>query len=303
VWYGEMDAVKLITLETAAGYRLGVVVAGGIVDVSAAAAVLGEDVPKDIHSAITGGQEALAALEGLAMRAAAHRDLVTPEGAVALGPSVTHPQKILCVGLNYRRHADEVGLARPTTPVLFSKFANALAGSGTVIPMPQGVSQFDYEGEMAIVIGRRARDVAQSDALQYVFGYCTANDASARDLQFRTSQWLLGKTLDKFCPVGPYVVTADEVPNPDALAIRTWVNGEIRQDSNTSDMIFSCAHIISYASRYMTLEPGDLILTGTPEGVVVGYPEERRATHWLRSGDEVVVEVEGLGRLVNRMGA
>jgi len=155
----------------------------------------------------------------------------------------------------------------------------------------------DYEGELALVIGRQAACVAGEEALSTVFGYAPANDFSARDLQFATSQWLLGKSCDRFCPIGPFLVTADEVPDPGSLRIRTWVNGELRQDAPTSDMIFPCSDLISYISRYLPLEPGDVILTGTPAGVILGKPREQRV--WLRKGDVVTVEVEGLGRLTN----
>jgi 2-keto-4-pentenoate hydratase/2-oxohepta-3-ene-1,7-dioic acid hydratase in catechol pathway len=172
-----------------------------------------------------------------------------------------------------------------------------VAAPGEPIPLPDNAVQYDYEVELAAVIGRRARYVSEGQALDYVLGYCTANDLSARDLQTRTSQWLLGKTLDKFMPLGPYLVTADQVPDPQNLALRTWVNGELRQNSNTSDMVFSVAQLVSYVSQYLTLEPGDVILTGTPEGVVLGMKEKV----WLKAGDEVTVEVEGLGRLTNSM--
>ena len=144
-------------------------------------------------------------------------------------------------------------------------------------------------------MGRRASHVSETEALDYVFGYCNANDLSARDLQFRSSQWLLGKTLDKFLPIGPYLVTADEVADPQKLDIQCWVNGDLRQDSNTADMIFTVAQSVSYISQYVTLEAGDLILTGTPSGVVAGRPEK----DWLVPGDEVTIEIEGLGRLTN----
>ncbi len=158
-------------------------------------------------------------------------------------------------------------------------------------------TEYDYEVELGVVIGTPARNVSEEDALDYVLGYVTSNDISVRDLQTRTSQWLLGKTLDNFLPVGPYLVTADEVGDPQHLGIKTWVNGEIRQDSSTGDMIFTVAQIISYISRYFTLEPGDLIVTGTPEGVAMG----REDKPWLKPGDEVVVEVEKLGVLKNVM--
>ena len=153
--------------------------------------------------------------------------------------------------------------------------------------------KLDYEVELGIVIGKTAKNVSEESALDYVFGYCTANDLSARDLQMRTPQWMLGKTCDGFCPVGPYLVTKDEVGDPQNLQLKTVVNGEIRQNSNTSDMIFSCREIISYISKHMTLVPGDMILTGTPEGVIMGFPPEKQ--NYLKPGDTVTVEVEKLG--------
>ncbi|MCO6451405.1 MAG: fumarylacetoacetate hydrolase family protein [Caldilineales bacterium] len=220
-----------------------------------------------------------------------------PESDLTIGPPIPNPGKILCVGLNYRQHAAESGLAVPETPVLFSKFNNSVAAADEDIPLPAAAVQYDYEVELAVVMGKRARNVPVDEALNYVFGYMTANDLSARDLQTRTSQWLLGKTLDKFFPAGPYLVTADEVPNPQNLRLRTWLNDKLRQDSNTADMIFTVAEIISYASRYMTLEPGDVITTGTPQGVIMGMAEK----NWLKPGDVVTVEVEGLGQLTNTM--
>ncbi|MCL6632262.1 MAG: fumarylacetoacetate hydrolase family protein [Alicyclobacillus herbarius] len=214
------------------------------------------------------------------------------------GPCVLRPQKVICIGLNYRKHAAETGAPVPENPVVFSKFNNALAGHRESIPLPSSSTQVDYEAELAIVIGKRVSHVEPDRALDVVAGYSVANDVSARDLQMRTPQWLLGKTCDKFAPLGPYLVTADEVPNPNDLPIRTYVNGEIRQDSNTSDMIFSCAELVSYLSQHMTLVPGDVILTGTPEGVILGMAPE--AQRWLQDGDEVSVEIVGLGRLTNR---
>jgi 2-keto-4-pentenoate hydratase/2-oxohepta-3-ene-1,7-dioic acid hydratase in catechol pathway len=216
---------------------------------------------------------------------------------LTLGPAVPNPGKIVCVGLNYRKHAEETGAAIPTSPVLFSKFLNTVAGPDEEVPLTDAATQYDYEVELAVVMGQTAKNVSAADALNSVFGYATANDLSARDLQNRTSQWILGKTMDKFMPIGPYLVTADEVPDPQKLAIRTWLNGEVRQNSNTDDMIFPVAEIISYISRHFTLEPGDVIITGTPEGVILGMAEKR----WMVPGDVVEVEVEGLGKLRNRM--
>ena len=219
------------------------------------------------------------------------------EDDLAYAPAVPNPGKILCVGLNYRKHAAETGMAEPEYPVLFSKFNNALAAPNEDIPQQADWTTVDYEAELGVVMGATARNVSVDEALDFVFGYCNMNDLSERNLQMRSGQWLLGKTLDKFLPVGPYVVTADEVPDPQALSIKGWLNGELRQDSNTADMIFSVAEVIAYASQIMTLSPGDIISTGTPEGVIMGM--EPKA--WMQPGDEYVVEVEGLGKLANRM--
>jgi 2-keto-4-pentenoate hydratase/2-oxohepta-3-ene-1,7-dioic acid hydratase in catechol pathway len=180
--------------------------------------------------------------------------------------------------------------------VIFSKFNNSLAACGEDIPLATNAEQYDYEAELVAVIGKKVKFVPQENALEVVFGYCNGDDFSARDLQMRTAQWLLGKTPDKFMPIGPYLVTADEVGDPQTKPIRCWLNGEKRQDSNTSDMVFSVIELVSYISQYMTLEPGDLISTGTPQGVVLGMKEK----NWVKPGDVIEVEVEGLGRLVNR---
>lgn len=282
--------MKLITFQTADGLRLGVVTAEGVLPVESSDA--GDALT--LQTLFTQGEAALPRVRAAVERSPGAGALLQ-ESDLRLGPCVYQPGKILCVGLNYRRHAEETGAPFPQTPVLFSKFNNTLAAACEAVPLPKVASQYDYEVELGVVIGRRASSVPVERALEYVLGYCTANDLSARDLQTRTSQWLLGKTLDRFCPVGPYLATRDEVPDPQRLALRTWVNGELRQNSSTADMIFSVAEIVSYASQYMTLEPGDLIITGTPEGVILGMPEPRT---WLKPGDEVIVEVEGLGRLI-----
>lgn len=226
-------------------------------------------------------------------------EFVVEESTLTLAPVLQRPSKIICVGLNYRKHAEESNMAIPEFPVLFNKFNNSLAAHNEEISLPEDSSENDYEAELAIVIGKETKNVSDESALNYVFGYCNANDLSSRDLQFRTNQWLLGKALDKFCPIGPYLVTADEVGNPNDLEIKTYVNGELRQNSNTSDMIFNCKEIISYISRYITLSPGDVILTGTPEGVILGLPENERV--YLKPGDEMIVEIEKLGKLYNKI--
>ncbi|MGD9091269.1 MAG: fumarylacetoacetate hydrolase family protein [Anaerolineales bacterium] len=287
------------------GYRLGVKTEKGIVDVAESFNAMDQPaslrgLPISPRSFYESGLSALPLLEDFIdhiLQSTEHAGHLLNETDLELGPCVPFPGKIICVGLNYRRHAAESGLQPPETPVLFSKFNNTIAASGEGIPLPDHVVEHDYEAELVVVMGRRARYVAEAEALDYVLGYCNGNDLSARDLQRRTSQWLLGKTLDKFMPIGPYLVTADEVGDPQNLPVRCWLNGELRQDSNSADMIFSVAQIVSYASQYMTLDPGDIITTGTPEGVILGM--EKKV--WLKPGDQVVIEIGNLGQLTNTM--
>jgi 2-keto-4-pentenoate hydratase/2-oxohepta-3-ene-1,7-dioic acid hydratase in catechol pathway len=205
------------------------------------------------------------------------------------------PSKIVCVGLNYRDHAEEQGTALPTAPLLFAKWPNALIGPGEPIVIPRVSQKVDYEAELGVVIGSRVRRVSEENALEAVRGYICLNDVSARDLQFADGQWTRGKSPDTFCPVGPEVVPAADVSDPQALGIRCVLNGEVMQDSTTANMIFTVAQIIAYASATMTLEPGDLIATGTPAGVGVF----RDPPVLLKAGDEVTIEIEGLGSLTN----
>jgi 2,4-diketo-3-deoxy-L-fuconate hydrolase len=208
---------------------------------------------------------------------------------------IERPGKIVCVGLNYRDHAEEQGVDLPTAPLLFAKFTTSLIGPGEAIVIPPLVTQCDYEAELGVVIGATVRNVSRENALEAVAGYICANDVSARDLQFGDKQWTRGKSPDTFCPVGPRLVPAAEVADPHNLRIRTFVNGEVLQDSSTSNLIFDIDEIISYISQTSTLEPGDLILTGTPAGVGV-FREPQRL---LQPGDEVTIEIEGLGELTN----
>jgi 2-keto-4-pentenoate hydratase/2-oxohepta-3-ene-1,7-dioic acid hydratase in catechol pathway len=208
---------------------------------------------------------------------------------------IERPGKIVCVGLNYRDHAEEQGTALPAAPLLFAKWPNTLIGPGEPIVIPAVTTQVDYEAELGVVIGERVRGVSEENALEAVRGYLCLNDVSARDLQFGDGQWTRGKSLDTFCPIGPALVPAAEVPDPQALAIRAIVNGRVLQDSSTSNMIFTVAEIIAYVSRAITLEPGDLIATGTPAGVGAF----RHPPIWLQPGDEVTIEIEGLGALTN----
>lgn len=214
---------------------------------------------------------------------------------VRLGPPIPDPRKIICIGLNYPLHADEVGLKTTTHPEMFAKYSNALAGPADDIVMPALCSQLDYEGELAVVIGKRCKGVRREDAHEVIAGYMAFNDVSARDLQLRTSQWLPGKSCDTFAPCGPALVTPDEVADLDSLSIVTRVNGETVQDDRLGSMTFSVADLIAEVSALMTLEVGDVIATGTPQGVGLSFDPPR----FLRPGDEVVVDIERVGRLIN----
>ncbi len=286
----------LTTYQTDDGNKLGIKTERGILDVAAAAVATGVACPSSADEVYAQGNGVLPALRALA-DAADDVALYLDEAELTYAPVVPNPGKILCVGLNYSKHAAESGAAPPEEPVLFSKFNNSLAAPNEDIPLQADWKTVDYESELGVVMGATVRNISVDEALDAVFGYCNMNDLSERDLQMRSGQWLLGKTLDKFLPLGPYVVTADEIPDPQNLAIKGWLNGELRQDSNTADMIFSVAEVIAYASKIMTLEAGDIISTGTPEGVILGMDPRV----WLKPGDEYVVEVEGLGRLANRM--
>jgi 2-keto-4-pentenoate hydratase/2-oxohepta-3-ene-1,7-dioic acid hydratase in catechol pathway len=287
--------MTLLTMQAGGVYSLGVKTERGIVDVRRAARVLKSSAPTTMDQLIAGGDQGLTDLVRRALAAPSGGGLVTDEGKVAFGPCVTNPEKIVCVGLNYARHAKEVGQPLPKMPILFNKYNNALnAHQGVVRVSSIPAEKFDYEAELVIVMGRKASSVSEAEALSYVFGYATGNDFTARDLQSRSSQWMIGKSCDGFGLIGPYIVTADQV-DPGNLKIEGTVNGEVRQSSNTNDLVFNCAQIISYASKVMTLQPGDLIYTGTPEGVISGYPKEKQV--WLKPGDRLTTTIEKLGEL------
>ena len=213
----------------------------------------------------------------------------------ALKAPVQAPQKVVCIGLNYKDHAAEQNADVPEKPVLFPKWANSVIGPNDVVEVPAAAKKIDYEAELAVVIGRRARAVSQTDALDYVGGYMCANDVSARDLQFEGPQWTRGKAIDTFLPTGPWLVTPDEVGDPQSLAIRTVIGDEVLQDSSTAHMAFSVAELISFLSQTMTLVPGDIIATGTPAGV--GFVRE--PSRYLADGEEVTVEIERIGSITN----
>ena len=294
----------LLTFKQDNDYYLGVKTPEGILDLAAANRALNvPDVVVTPASFYAAGSEALPAVSAFVERALEEEGRAAwllDEAQLEIGPCLPRPGKIICVGLNYRRHAKESKLEVPAVPVLFSKFQNAVAAPGEPIPLPAAFSKYDYEAELAVVIGKQAKNVSEAQALDYVLGYCNSNDVSERALQVRTSQWLLGKTLDKFMPLGPYLLTADEAGDPQKWPVRCWLNGELRQDSNTADMIFTVAQIISFTSQHLTLEPGDIISTGTPEGVILGKPSPRT---WMKPGDTMTIEVGPLGKLTNPLTA
>jgi len=216
-------------------------------------------------------------------------------GAVELLAPIPRPPKLICVGLNYRDHALETKMEIPKRPTIFSKFSNAITGPGSPIVLPKNSTQPDYEAEFAFVIGPGGRHIAASNWAKHVFGYTILNDVTARDFQMATSQWLVGKTFDTFAPMGPHIVSANEIADPHALDISLRINGETLQSSNTRELIFKIPELVEYLSSVMTLEPGDVVSTGTPAGV--GFA--RKPPRYLRPGDEVVVSIAGIGELRN----
>ena len=223
------------------------------------------------------------------------RGAVLSRADVALGPPVPRPGKFICIGLNYRDHAAESKMAVPTSPITFSKYVTSVTGPGQPIRLPVGSSQVDYEAELAIVIGRRAKRVSVERAFDHVLGYMNVNDVSARDFQFADGQWQRGKACDTFGPMGPYIVTREAAGDPHTLRIQCRVNGVTLQDSSTSQLVFGVDALVSFLSQTVTLEPGDVIATGTPPGV--GFA--RKPPIFLKAGDVVEIEVEGLGVLSN----
>lgn len=282
--------MRLLTFHDGDALKLGLKTAAGIIDVEAA---LGTSMSPDDF--FRNGSEMVEQLNAIEATEPTHLD----EASLTLGPCVPHPGKVLCIGLNYSQHAAESGMDEPTSPVLFSKFSNTIAGHEEAVPFISDFTQVDYEAELVVVIGKTAKNVSEEEALDYVLGYCNGNDLSERALQLNLpgGQWLVGKTPDKFMPIGPYLVTADEAGDPQDMQIRGWMNGDLRQDSHTSDMIFSVRAVIAYASRFMTLQPGDIISTGTPEGVILGMEDKV----WMQPGDEFTVEIGNLGRLSNTL--
>jgi 2-keto-4-pentenoate hydratase/2-oxohepta-3-ene-1,7-dioic acid hydratase in catechol pathway len=290
--------MTLLSIRKHEGDTLGVKTAQGILDVQAAAKALHMHAPVTMDEMLQEGSAAN--LQELITAASKSHNvkLFLDESKIAHGRLFQNPGKIICIGLNYREHAAEANEPVPRVPILFNKYNNALNSHNCTIKLPTEVStKFDYEVELLVVIGKRASNVSQDDALNYVAGYCTSNDFSSRDLQTELDgkQWMLGKTLDGFGPIGPYFVSADLVPDPNKLNIECRVNGETRQKSNTSFFVYNVQYVISYISKHFALEPGDIIFTGTPSGVILGYPKEKQV--WLKAGDKIACSVGNLGEL------
>jgi 2-keto-4-pentenoate hydratase/2-oxohepta-3-ene-1,7-dioic acid hydratase in catechol pathway len=294
---GMARGLTLLTTRRNDEYRLAAKTSKGVLDIQEAATVLNLYSPATLDDMLQHDEGAsVQAVVEAAMKSNLAQKLFLKEENIQYGPLVTRPEKIICVGLNYRRHAQEVKLPIPKQPVLFNKYNNALLGHAGTIKLPSDVAtKFDYEIELVILMGKEAKNVPEADALSFVAGYATGNDFTARDLQFDTGgQWMVGKTSDGFAPLGPYFVTAEQV-DPDNLKLECRVNGDTRQSSNTSDMIFNCQQIISYTSARISLRPGDIIYTGTPEGVIWGMPKDKQV--WLKSGDRIACSLEKLGEL------
>jgi 2-keto-4-pentenoate hydratase/2-oxohepta-3-ene-1,7-dioic acid hydratase in catechol pathway len=245
----------------------------------------------DAESFIAAGEQAIASA-----RAAVRKQPAVPLSSVQLLSPLLHPPRIFCVGLNYLDHAAESKMAVQAVPTIFMKLPSAITGPDSDIVLPPNSTQPDYEAELAVVIGRSARNVTRDNWRECVFGYTILNDVSARDIQLATSQWTLGKSFPTFCPIGPCVVSADELTDPHTLDVRLSIDGETMQHANTRDLIFDIPAVLGYISAIVPLEPGDIVSTGTPHGVGLG----RTPPRWMRPGEEVVIEISGIGRLVNK---
>ena len=280
--------MKLCTFHHAGALRIGVVTDDGVVDLSQAA----PELPTEMGALLAAGPDALRRATS-AVPAAKSR---LPLGSLRLAAPVPRPPKFLAIGLNYADHVAEAKLETPKLPVVFTKQVTCVAGPHDDVHLPRASTLLDYEGELGFVIGRRCRHVPRDRAHEVIAGYLVADDVSVRDWQLRVSQWTMGKSFDTHGPLGPWLTTADAI-DTSALAVQTWVNGELRQSSNTKHLIFDCAAIVAYLSTCFTLEPGDVVVTGTPGGVGGAMQPPR----FLAAGDVVKVEIEGLGAIENRV--
>lgn len=281
--------MKLCTFFRDDAPLVGVVTDDGIVDLSESA----PELPAEMTALLAAGEPALRRAAAAASAARAR----IPLDSVRLAPPILRPPKFLAVGLNYADHVAEAGLETPKLPTIFNKQSTCVAGPTDPVHMPRVSSALDYEGELGFVVGRRCRHVPREHAHEVIAGYLVVNDVSVRDWQLRIPTWTMGKSFDTHGPIGPWITTADEVGDPHALSVRTWVNGELRQDSSTKNLIFDCFAIVEHLSTAFTLEPGDVVATGTPGGVGIVMKPPRL----LSIGDVVRVEIDGLGTLENRV--
>ena len=279
--------MKLVTFTHGSTTRIGAIVAEEVVDVSGH----GRDVPHDMLTFLAQGETVLEQAREICASGRGRLALAD----VTLEAPLRRPPKILAVGLNYRDHIEETGLPMPAVPMIFNKQSTAVIGPGGAIYRPKDSVQLDYEGELGVVIGKQCRRVPQDKAATVIAGYTIVNDVSVRDWQMRSATTTMGKSWDTHCPLGPYIVTTDEVPDPHRLDFKTWVNGELRQNSNTKHLIFNCFDIVAHLSTAFTLEPGDVIATGTPSGVILGMDPKI----WLKPGDVVRIAIDQLGVLEN----
>jgi 2-keto-4-pentenoate hydratase/2-oxohepta-3-ene-1,7-dioic acid hydratase in catechol pathway len=281
--------MRLCSFRHEGATRVGVDSDHGIVDLTAAA----PDLPREMTALLAAGEQALHAAANAATRAKTRLAL----DALHLAPPILRPPKFLAIGLNYADHVAEAGLERPALPTVFNKQSTCVTGPRDPVHMPRVSSALDYEGELGFAIGRRCRHVPRARAHEVIAGYLVVNDVTVRDWQFRTPTWTMGKSFDTHGPIGPWLTTPDEIGDPHGLRLRTWVNGELRQDSSTKQLIFDCFALVEHLSTAFTLEPGDIVTTGTPGGVGIAMKPPRL----LKVGDRVRVEIEGLGALENEV--
>lgn len=281
--------MRLVTFTHQGQRRLGARSGDSIIDLSAA----DPSIPSAMKEFLEAGDSAASRARAV-INSGTHAISATD---VTIHAPIDNPEKIICIGLNYADHAAESGMPIPDEPIVFSKYASSIIGPDENIVAPSASSQVDYEVELVVVIGKRGRNISEDDALDHVAGYMVGHDVSARDYQLEKpgAQWMMGKTFDTFAPIGPDLVTTDDVPDPHNLGIRCILNGETVQDSNTSQLIFGVPKLVAYLAHVFTLTPGDLIFTGTPPGVGMG----REPQLWLKQGDQVICEIDGLGRLEN----
>lgn len=281
--------MRLVTFTHQGQRRLGARSGDSIIDLSAA----DPSIPSAMKEFLEAGDSAVSRARAV-INSGTHAISATD---VTIHAPIDNPEKIICIGLNYADHAAESGMPIPDEPIVFSKYASSIVGPDENIVAPSASSQVDYEVELVVVIGKRGRNISEDDALDHVAGYMVGHDVSARDYQLEKpgAQWMMGKTFDTFAPIGPDLVTTDDVPDPHNLGIRCILNGETVQDSNTSQLIFGVPKLVAYLAHVFTLTPGDLIFTGTPPGVGMG----REPQLWLKQGDQVICEIDGLGRLEN----